>query len=302
MALAVFGYSVFPIFARGIYQGEALRPSDIAAWRFLLATPTLWLILFLGQRFSVKSIDPKGSRLPPRWQLLGLGVLHGAASLPAFLALEQIAAGLYSILFYSYPTMVAVLALALGEKLSRIFWLALGGTTLGVTLALVPGLSAGGPATQNLILGGALALLNAFLVASYFQLSRHILRETEAVLRAVAWTFLGSLSLLLLLALWLGLRLPSGQDFALLLGLALCSTVLALVARNLGIQRLGPPRAALVATVEPLVTLGLAALFLAEHLAVVQWLGGALILASVISLARAARHPSPAKQASQHSD
>ena len=219
-----------------------------------------------------------------------MGVLHGCASLPAFFALEHVAAGLYSILFYSYPTMVALLSLALGERLPRVFWLALLGTTGGVALALAPGLRASAPGAamgEGIAFGGALALLNAFLVACYFQLSRRILRDTPDVLRAVAWSFVGSLSVLLALAVVMGLRIPGGRDLALLLGLALCSTVLGLVARNLGIQRLGPPRAALIATAEPLVTLVLAALLLSEYLVAAQLLGGALILASVLLLARA---------------
>ena len=129
-------------------------------------------------------------------------------------------------------------------------------------------------------------MLNAFLVACYFQLSRRILRDTPELLRAVAWSFVGSLSVLALLAVALGLIIPGGRDFALLSGLAFFSTVLALVARNFGIQRLGPPRAALVATAEPLVTLLLAAWLLAEYLVVTQLLGGALILGSVILLSR----------------
>ena len=284
--MAVLGYSVFPIFARGIYVDGALRPSDVAAWRFLLATPTLWLIVALSR--AQKGYPAKGTgnaRRPGRGPLIAMGALHGCASLPAFFALEHIAAGLYSILFYSYPTMVALLSLAFGERLPRVFWWALLGTTMGVLLAIAPGLEVGAPG-QGITLGGLLALLNAFLVACYFQLSRRILRDTPEVLRAVAWSFVGSLSVLASLAVVLGLRIPGGRDFALLLGLALCSTVLALVARNFGIQRLGPPRAALVATAEPLVTLVLAALLLSEFLVPAQLLGGALILGSVVLLSR----------------
>lgn len=286
MALAVIGYSVFPIFARSIYAEGALRPNDVAAWRFLLATPALWWLVAISRnRQGQPTTDTRSARQPGRWPLVAMGALHGCASLPAFFALEHVAAGLYSILFYSYPTMVALLSLATGERLPRVFWWALLGTVVGVLLALAPGLE-GAEMGQNIVFGGLLALLNAFLVACYFQLSRRILRDTPDVLRAVAWSFVGSLSVLVMLALVLGLRLPGGRDFALLLGLACFSTVLALVARNYGIQRLGPPRAALVATAEPLVTLVLAAVLLAEFLVPAQLLGGAFILGSVILLSR----------------
>ena len=216
MAVAVLGYSVFPIFARDIYSEGALRPSDVAAWRFLLATPTLWLLVAVGR--SRAGRPPAGQRparasaSPGRWPLIAMGVLHGCASLPAFFALEHVAAGLYSILFYSYPTLVALLSLALGERLPRVFWLALLGTTAGVALALAPGLQ-GAEMGESIALGGALALLNAFLVACYFQLSRRILRDTPDVLRAVAWSFVGSLSVLAVLAAVMGLRIPRLAGF-----------------------------------------------------------------------------------------
>ena len=117
MAVAVLGYSVFPIFARSIYADGALRPSDVAAWRFLLATPMLWLIVLLSRsRGGQATAGTRATGQPGRWPLIAMGVLHGCASLPAFFALEHVAAGLYSILFYSYPTMVALLSLALGER------------------------------------------------------------------------------------------------------------------------------------------------------------------------------------------
>jgi drug/metabolite transporter (DMT)-like permease len=52
----------------------------------------------------------------------------------------------------------------------------------------------------------------------------------------------------------------------------------------LGIRRLGAPRAAILATLEPIVGVGLAAWLLAEQPAAVQVAGGALILAAAVIL------------------
>ena len=218
--------------------------------------------------------------------LLAMGALFGCVSVCASLALKHLTAGLHIILFYSYPMLVALLSFALGERLPRVFWLVLLGTMSGVVMVIAPELL-GAEMGEGIALGGALTLLSAFLFACYFQLSRRILRDTPDVLRAVAWSFVGALLALAALAIVTGLRMPGGRGFALLLGLALCSTVLSLVACNFGVQHLGAPRAALMTMATPFVTVVLAVILLNEFLSVPQLIGGTLILASMIVLARA---------------
>ena len=69
-----------------------------------------------------------------------------------------------------------------------------------------------------------------------------------------------------------------------------------------GIRRLGPPRAAILATFEPVVGVALAAWLLGEQPAAVQLLGGALILVAAVLLqlrpsAAAAEHEAVAGEA-----
>jgi drug/metabolite transporter (DMT)-like permease len=51
-----------------------------------------------------------------------------------------------------------------------------------------------------------------------------------------------------------------------------------------GLSRIGPSRAAIVSTLEPAVTVALAAVILQENITLEQLAGGALILAAVIVL------------------
>jgi drug/metabolite transporter (DMT)-like permease len=53
----------------------------------------------------------------------------------------------------------------------------------------------------------------------------------------------------------------------------------------------GPSRASIVSTVEPLVTVGLAFVVFGERLRPAQLLGGALVLASVVLLRRGGEAP-----------
>jgi drug/metabolite transporter (DMT)-like permease len=69
------------------------------------------------------------------------------------------------------------------------------------------------------------------------------------------------------------------------------STVVAIVAFFAGLARLGPTRTATLSTLEPVVTVTLAAVVLGEAVGPLQAAGGALVLAAVLVLVRTA--PSP---------
>ena len=61
-------------------------------------------------------------------------------------------------------------------------------------------------------------------------------------------------------------------------------TVLAILAFFAGLKRVGPSRAAILSTLEPVVTVLAAWIVLGETLSVVQFAGGALVLASAARL------------------
>jgi drug/metabolite transporter (DMT)-like permease len=85
--------------------------------------------------------------------------------------------------------------------------------------------------------------------------------------------------------LLLGARLPAAPEaWVYLVGMALVSTVLPIFMTNVGIQRLGPARAAILGSVEPLLTSLIALAFLGQMMAPVQWAGGLIIVASVVML------------------
>jgi len=62
-----------------------------------------------------------------------------------------------------------------------------------------------------------------------------------------------------------------------------CAAVLAFLA---GLERIGPTNAAMLSTLEPVVTVALGAVFLNETLRPATWIGGGLILVAVILLTR----------------
>jgi drug/metabolite transporter (DMT)-like permease len=78
-----------------------------------------------------------------------------------------------------------------------------------------------------------------------------------------------------------------------LAAIAVISTVLAVVLFFGGLARVGPSRASIISTVEPLVTVALAFVVFGEALTATQLLGGGLVLASVVLLQTLGASPPP---------
>ena len=93
-------------------------------------------------------------------------------------------------------------------------------------------------------------------------------------------------------AVWLGYaaatrQLPvplNPQRITLIVGFVLVATAVPILFFILGLQMIGPSRAAIRATFEPATTVLLAVLVLGEQANPLQYLGGAMVLASVLML------------------
>ncbi len=269
--VSICGYACLPVIIK--FLERDLDPISIAFWRFLIALLVYW---------GMVAVRRAPAQPMPRFRLIALGTLFAGQALTAFYGLERLPAGTYSLIFYSYPAMVAILEALLGERLALLGWIALGCTLVGVALT-APNFSAG--FSGDNLPGVLLALLDSLLVALYFILSSRLMRDHSDMLRTSAYTVTGGFAVLLMIGLANGINLPQqGGTWTLVLMLALVSTVLPVFALNAGIQKLGSTRAAIIATFEPVLTAVLAMIFVGERMQPIQWLGGAVILSSVILL------------------
>ena len=75
-----------------------------------------------------------------------------------------------------------------------------------------------------------------------------------------------------------------GRGWGAIIAIVLIATVLPVVAFLAGLERIGPTNAAMLSTLEPVVTVLLATVWLNEVLQPVTWLGGGLILIAVLLL------------------
>jgi len=276
LVIAAAGYAFLPIFTKFAYEA-GLAPLDFVIWRFVFATPCIWLILRLTNQTGDVT-----ARTLPRWRLLGAGVIFATTSYCSVQALARIDASLYTVLLYSYPAVVALLLLALGEPLSRRGWSALALTLIGVLLTVLDlDKALQGSSGEGIVF----AIANGAFYAVYIIVSSRLLRGQSAMAMASAFSISGTLAAFVVLALLFGLKAPeTSTGWLVLLATAIVSTAGPIFAFYAGMQRVGAGQAAIISTLEPVIVLILSFLLLNERLAFQQIIGGALILVAAILL------------------
>jgi drug/metabolite transporter (DMT)-like permease len=259
--------------------GDGATVGTLLAVRFLLAALLFWtLVLVTGAAGELRALRGRDVAVA-----LGLGACGYATQAGGyFAALERIDASLVALLIYTFPVMVAVAAVALGrEGFDGRRLTGLGLASGGLVLVLA---SAGAGALEPL--GTALALGAAVVYSAYILVSEGVAgRMRPSVLSALVSSG-AALSLTAGSAL-LGELRPgevTGAGWGWLACLAVVSTVAAVNLFFAGLRRVGPTRASILSTVEPVVTVLLAYLVFGEALGGVQLLGGALVLGAVLAL------------------
>lgn len=274
--LSAFGYACLPIIIKFVYQETDLRPADLLIVRFMLAVAAMWVMIAVRQEIRVVWQMPR--RL--FWRVLLPGGLFSAAALCAFVALDKVPATTFTVLLYTYPAIVALIMLALGERLAFLRWIAIG-LSLGGCVLVVGGKIEGGS-----LFGMGLVLVNSTLYSIYLILSARIaVRVPSFVFGALSMT--GTLLFLLPIIPLQGLRLPAGGvGWGLVLALVAVGTLLPILTMFIGMRYIGATNAAIISTIEPVVTMILAAVLLdeASKIEPIQYAGSALIIVSVILL------------------
>ncbi len=264
-------FGVMPVLTKVVYEDGA-EPIGVLAVRFTLAA----VVLLVLARVRHQQL-PRGGTLAA---LAGLGALgYVGMSLFYFFALEQISAGLSTLLLYFYPALVVVLgAVVLRDRPRTAALVCVALATVGTVLTI-------GPVGGGQVLGVLLALGSALVYATYILLSSRVHGVGSFATAAVVLT--AGAVVLVLLALITRPALPQRPvAWAALVAVALIGTVVAVTAFFAALALLGPADTAVVSTVEPVVSIGVAALVLGERLSAVQVLGGVVVLLAVAALAR----------------
>lgn len=270
------------------FAGDAgVDALTLVTWRAALGAAVVGS--FIGLRLAVAGVRPRSLRSLPRrdrWFMAAAAAANMALNLAAFMAFERITIALTLLVFYLYPAGVAIAStLWFGERLDRARWIALA-VSLGGMVLVVAGAESLGEVDP---VGVALAFGAGLAQGFYVLAARHGFAHVPGT-QAAALTMSGAAALYLVLAAALGTAGALGTPLAgadALVPVVLAGVIGAgvpTVAFITGIRRLGPSQAAILATLEPVVGVGLAAWLLAEQPAPIQLIGGALILGAAILL------------------
>ncbi|BAL24377.1 DMT family transporter [Azoarcus sp. KH32C] len=273
VAISASAFGAMAIFAR-FARDSGADVVTVLFLRFAIAAALLTLIMLTTRR---RWPSPRNVAI-----LAGMGGIgYVGQSFSFFSALNHASAGLVALLLYLYPFLVMLLGalflrrpLTLGRVMAAL--VALGGTALTIS-----GGVNGEPLGIVLGVGAALIYSVYILVGSRVMREESPLASATVVMIAAAVVFGG------LTAAGTPSWPQDGAGWLAVVAIAVVSTVVAMVAFFAGMQRLGAADAATLSTLEPVVTLALAALFLGEPILSNQLAGGALILGAVIWLARA---------------
>jgi drug/metabolite transporter, DME family len=265
-----------------------MTPLGFATWRALFGAILLTVVVATMRRRGRHLVNLR--RLPRR----ALGALALAATaaivlnLAIFIAFGRITVALALLAFYTYPALVAVVAIVIERRRpDRLELLALGLALGGMTLVVLGQLDLNaGLVVDGLGLG--LALLAALFQTVYITTSRgYAAIPTEQAATILLW--IAGLAFVLIAvatgsldAIEEPFRNAAAWPYLLVAGLlgAGLPSVLFLVA----IRLIGPVRTGILAMLEPVTGTVLAAIILGETLGPIQLFGGALVIAAGVLL------------------
>jgi drug/metabolite transporter (DMT)-like permease len=259
----------------------------IVTWRASLGATVMLLLLVVLRQVAGRRPHGLGA-VPPRERafIVAGGMANLALNLAMFIAFVRIEIGLALLVFYCFPAIVAgISVLWFGERLGWLRWSALGLSLFGLLLTL----SGGGGLGKLDAVGIGLSFLAAFAQAFYVLAARHGfpgIPPVEAAATTMGLAAIGYVVIALLGGELIGLAAPvaSSQALVPVLLAGLVGAAIPTLCFITGIRLLGASRAAILATLEPVVGVALAAWLLGEQPGAIQLVGGVLILAAAVLL------------------
>jgi len=271
IALSAASFGTLAIFGRFLYA-DGMDIFTVLFLRFGLAA-----LLMVTIMIARKEPFPRGKIL---LQLIGMGGLgYVGQSFSYLTAIKYASTGLVALLLYLYPIFVFVLSvIVLRERTTWMKVTALTLALLGTGLTVDP---AGGH-----LPGILLAVCAALIYSVYIIVGTNVMKHVSPVQSSMV-IFASAGVVFGMLAALNGIHLPaSGSGWLGIAGIVLIATVIPVAAFLAGLERIGPTNAAMLSTLEPVVTVLLAAWIFDERLKPIVLLGGGLILVAVILLTR----------------
>lgn len=271
ISLSAASFGTLAIFGRYAYA-DGMDIFTVLFLRFGISASFMTIILLLR-----KEHFPSGRILA---QLIGMGALgYVGQSFLYLTAIKYASTGLVALLLYLYPMFVFILSvLLLHEKATSIKIIALILALIGSALTVDPN---GGQ-----LIGALMAIGAALIYSIYIIVGANVMKHVSAV-QSSAIIFASAGAVFGTLAFTNGIHFPaSNSGWLAMLGIIIISTIIPVVTFLAGLEIIGPTNAAMLSTLEPIVTVLLAAWLFGEKLMPIVMVGGGLILVATILLTR----------------
>lgn len=272
VSAVIFG--CMPLMAKNIYA-EGVNAISLVLLRNVLALPVLYLLL----RAKKINIKPSNKGEIKRITLLGL---YGSVLTPAllFYSYNYISSGMATTLHFVYPVFVLLgCAVFFHDKIGLIKGCSVLLGSIGMLFFYTPGESAQ-------FVGMALAIISGITYAAYIvYLDKSGLGKEHPFKIGFGMAFVCSVLLGIFVMLTGSLTLPkSFFGWALCFFFAMAIMVGAVALFQMGAAIVGPQRAAILSTFEPITGIAVGILAFNEPFGVKTALGSVLIIAAVVLL------------------
>lgn len=271
IAISAASFGTLAIFGRYAYT-DGMDTFTVLFLRFTISASIMTIILLLR-----KEPFPRGRIL---LQLIGMGALgYVGQSFMYLTAINYASAGLVALLLYLYPFFVMILsAIVFREHITRLKIVALVLALLGTALTVDPN---GGQ-----LIGALMAVTAAAIYSVYIIVGTNVMKHVSSV-QSSTIIFASAGFVFGILTAIKGPHLPtSNAGWFAMSGIVLIATIIPVVTFLAGLEMIGPTNAAMLSTLEPVVTVLLAAWLFQEKLNTISLLGGGLILVAVLLLTR----------------
>ncbi|MEO8228307.1 MAG: DMT family transporter [Chloroflexota bacterium] len=267
-------------------------------WRSLLGAVVVGCLLAFRMSRGQPIVGVRAMSVRARSSLLVAAVSGVILNLAIFIAFARVTVALALLGFYTYPALVTLAVILIERRRpDRIQLAALAMATAGMAIVLLGGVDPASGLSFD-VLGLVLALVAAVAQTVFVLVSRHgyaAVPIDQASFVVLAGGALGFLAIALLTGTGPAIVSPVSNPIAWsylvaggVLGAGIPTTLFLL-----GIRWIGGVRSGILALLEPVVGVLLAAILLNELLRPIQLLGGALVLSAAFLLQRTPSQPGP---------
>jgi len=278
---AALGFSAKAIFVKlaYVYNVDAVT---LLMFRMIFALPFFIFFAFVEERKISQRICNKTFI-----HIIGLGLIgYYLSSLFDFIGLQHVSAGLERVVLFAYPTIVVVLSTIIFNKpIGKTVFYALILSYIGIALAMVHDIQFSG---EHVLMGAA------FVFASTITYALFLIGSGEVIPKVGAKRFTAYAMIVSCIAVFIHFASIRGFEdlvqpmpvYGYGLAMAVFSTVIPSFLLAAAISRIGASQTSIVGAIGPIATIGMAAIFLAEPISMMQMFGAVLVISGIYVLGK----------------